>query len=61
MNEYKKDQAQIVHKYWIHIDARRWNYVMSIYYSQYGRSDWYLETEGIDDLEVVNVHQFRKE
>ena len=54
-------EAQIVHKHWIHIDAAKWNRLMSIYCSQYSRTDWYLEVEGIEDLEVKGVHRFKKE
>ena len=56
------EEAQIVHKHWVHIDARKWNRLMNIYCSEYSTPfDWYLEVEGIEDLEVKGVHEFKKE
>lgn len=54
-------ESQTAHKHWIHIDARKWNRLMSIYCNEYSRDDWYLEVGGIEDLEVKGVHQFKKE
>jgi uncharacterized protein YchJ len=55
----EQSQALTTHTHWIHIDARKWNHIISIYCGRYSISDWYLKVEGIKDLEVVKVHSYR--
>ena len=59
--QQKESGAEIIHKHWIHIDGRKWNRIINIYCGPYSRSDWYLEVEGIKDLEVVKVHSSKQE